>query len=194
MGGIMAYRYRSACQMCTSPRASGAHLNLGVLGLPVRQHLLIQARDSITAEWLRLDQLADREADPDLVEVRERTVSKMAERNNRTRERITQGLADVLPRDVGSLIEQFEACGACQECLNNCPICAVDSPRRGPDRKYLREDITRWMISCAGCGMCEQACPHHLPLTAIFHYIKQQLAQSYGYTPGLSASEPLPLM
>jgi hypothetical protein len=42
--------------------------------------------------------------------------------------------------------------------------------------------------------MCEQACPHHLPLTAIFHYIKQQLAQSYGYTPGLSVSEPLPLM
>jgi len=194
MGGIAAYRYRSACQMCISPRASGAHLNLGVLGLPVRQHLLIQARDSITAEWLQLDLLADREADPDLVEVRERTVSKMAERNSRTRERITQGLADVLPRDVGSLIEQFEACGACQECLNNCPICAVDSPRRGPDRKYLREDITRWMISCAGCGMCEQACPHHLPLTAIFHYIKQQLAQSYGYTPGLSASEPLPLM
>src|SRR3970282_1754482 len=107
----------------------------------------------------------------------------MAERNSRTRERITQGLADVLPRDVGSLIEQFEACGPCQGCVNNSPICAVDSPGRGPDRKSLREDIRRGSISCAGCGRVEQACPHHLPLTAIFHYIKQQLAQSYGYTP-----------
>lgn len=194
MGGIVAYRYRSACQMCTSPRAGGAHLNLGLLGLPVRQHILIEARDVITAEWLQLDQIADREAEPQLAEQHERTLAKMVERNGRTRERITQGLADILPRDVGSLIEQFETCGACQECMKSCPICAVDSPRRGAAGKYLREDITSWMLSCAGCGMCEQACPHHLPLSAIFHYIKEQLAQSYGYTPGLSISEPLPLM
>ena len=36
-GGIAAYRYRPACQMCTLPGATDAEINIGVLGLPVRQ-------------------------------------------------------------------------------------------------------------------------------------------------------------
>jgi Na+-translocating ferredoxin:NAD+ oxidoreductase RnfC subunit len=33
------------------------------------------------------------------------------------------------------------------------------------------------MISCAGCGMCEQACPNHLPLVTIFNQIREQLIE-----------------
>lgn len=193
-GGIAAYRYRSACQMCLSPQAHGAHLNLGVLGLPVRQHLLVQARDAITADWLQMDHLADRTASPATMAQYDRTTARLAARNARTRERITRGLSEVLPSDVDALIQQFETCGACHECLDNCPICAVDCPRQDAEGRLLREDVRRWMMSCAGCGMCEQACPHHLPLSAIFHHIKEQLVEPYSYSPGRSVEEPLPLM
>ncbi len=194
VGGIVAYRYRSACQMCPSPKAIGAHLNVGVLGLPVRKHLLVEARDPITAEWLKMDHIADREATPELIEQHDHNLAKLVARNSRTRERITQGLSEVLPSDVNTLIQQFESCGACQECRDSCPICAVDYPRKDARGKFLPKDITRWMMSCAGCGMCEQACPNHLPLSAIFHHIKKQLVEPYNYTPGLSVEEPLPLM
>lgn len=193
-GGIAAYRYRSACQMCPSPHAHGGHLNLGVLGLPIRQHLLVQTRDAITAEWLQMDHIADRTASPAIVAQYERSTAKLVARNARTRERITHGLSEVLPSDVDTLIQQFVTCGACRECLDSCPICAVDYPRQDSEGKLLREDVKRWMMSCAGCGMCEQSCPHHLPLSAIFHHIKAQLVEPYNYTPGRSVEEPLPLM
>lgn len=194
LGSISAYRFRSACQMCTSPEAQGAHLNLSVLGLPVRRHILVKARDPITADWLHLDAITHCEADQALIHRHERTLTRMVERNNRTRDRIIQGLSELLPKNVEALVEQFETCGECQECMDSCPICAVVYPRQGADGRYLHEDIQRWIVSCAGCGMCEQSCPNHLPLSAIFHHIKQQLIDSFGYTPGYSREEPVPLV
>jgi ferredoxin len=48
--------------------------------------------------------------------------------------------------------------------------------QRGIDGSILRDDILQWMVSCAGCGMCEQVCPTHKPLGTIFAYIREQLA------------------
>jgi formate dehydrogenase subunit beta len=194
LGSISAYRFRSACQMCTSPEAKGAHLNLSVLGLPVRRHILVEARDPITADWLHLDALTHYEADQGLINQHERALTRVVERNNRTRNRIIQGLSELLPRNVEALVEQFETCDGCQECMDSCPICAVIYPRQDAEGRYLHEDIRRWMLSCAGCGMCEQVCPNHLPLSAVFHNLRQQLIDSLGYTPGYSREEPVPLM
>jgi predicted aldo/keto reductase-like oxidoreductase len=53
----------------------------------------------------------------------------------------------------------------------------VEYPRQVKGR-YCREDVINWLASCAGCGMCEQSCPQHLPLSAIFTHVKQQLQQA----------------
>jgi Fe-S oxidoreductase len=87
------------------------------------------------------------------------------------------GLSEVLPPDVEALLDQFEACGSCQLCMDNCPICAVNFPREEGGR-FNREDIAGWLVSCAGCGMCEQACPNHLPLSIIFTHMKAYLKQN----------------
>ena len=183
-GGIAAYRYRSACQMCASPNAQGADLNIGVLGLPVRQHILIEARDETVADQLQLEKITSGEAVDDLVTQRERMLSKMAERHNRTRERVLQGLVDVLPANIDELINHLQSCGTCQECMNACPICTVLFPRRLESGIYVHEDVTQWLMSCAGCGMCEQACPNHLPLNAIFGYIRTQFVDPLGCVTG----------
>ena len=56
-GGIMAYRYRSACQLCISPNAHGADLNIGIMGLPVRQTLLLSARNYDLEKKFKLENL-----------------------------------------------------------------------------------------------------------------------------------------
>lgn len=178
VGGIAAYRFRSACQRCISPKAYQGDINIGVLGLPVRQHILIEIFDERIPELSRLIPYTNGLANESQVFERERCIDRITGRNQNTHERIIQNLFDILPKHVTELIHQFKNCGSCQICLENCPICAVDYPRRRKDGRYVRADITRWILSCAGCGMCEQSCPNRLPLSVIFRHLKQQLDDS----------------
>ena len=193
-GGIIPYRYRSACQVCTSPAARQAHINIHILGLPVRQQMLVSVGDPKIAEAIHLEKLADGIADKDLITQHERILSKMCERHQRTMDRVNEGLGSLLPVDVDAVIRQLESCGDCQKCMDVCPICSVDRPNRTADGYYDRSGVMRWLVSCAGCGMCEQSCPNHLPISAIFANIRQQLAQQWEYTPGRSLNDPLPLI
>ncbi len=172
-GGIAAYRFRAACQMCVSPGANDADVNIGILGLPIRQTILVKAKNGLL-DW---PAITNGTADPALVAERETMVAKLVERYGQTRERVMAGLSEVLPPDVEALLDQFEACGSCQLCMDNCPICAVNHPREEGGR-FKREDIAGWLVSCAGCGMCEQSCPNHLPLSIIFTHMKEYLKQN----------------
>jgi formate dehydrogenase subunit beta len=191
-GGIADYRYRSACQICSSPEACGADINVNVLGLPVRQNLLVTTHDETKATWFQLDIITNGPATPELVQQHNHVVERMVERHHNTMQRVSQHLGDLLPQDIESLIVKLESCGDCQVCMNVCPICEVDFPHRGPDQHYQREDFTRWLVSCAGCGMCEQSCTNQLPLTIIFGHIRDLLADELEYMPGRSLNEPLP--
>ena len=193
-GGIVDYRYRSACQTCASPEARGADININILGLPIRQSLLVSASNERNAERFQLDRITDGPATPELVQQHEHVVERMVERHHNTMERVGQHLGELLPQDVDAVIAKLESCGDCQVCMNVCPICAVDFPRRDADNHYQRESIVRWLVSCAGCGMCEQACANHLPLSIIFGHIRNLLADELGYVPGRSIEEPLPLV
>lgn len=193
-GGIVPYRYRSACQVCLSPAAKHADINLHILGLPIRQQMLISLGDPMMAETIHLEQLTDGLADKLLIDQHERIISKMCERHQRTMDRVDEGLGKLLPADVDSVIRQLEGCGDCQNCMDVCPICSVDRPERNAEGHYERSAISRWLVSCAGCGMCEQSCPNHLPVSSIFAHIRQQLAQEWEYVPGRSIDKPLPVM
>lgn len=193
-GGIIPYRYRSACQVCTSPAAKQADINIHILGLPVRQQMLVSVADPQSAKTIHLEKLSDGSADKALVIQHERILSKMCERHQRTMDRVNEGLGSLLPLDVDAVIRQLESCGDCQNCMDVCPICFVDRPDRNTDGHYDRSGVMRWLVSCAGCGMCEQSCPNHLPISAIFAHIRQQLAQQWEYVPGRSLSDPLPLI
>ena len=169
-GGISAYRYRPACQMCAEPGATEGNVNIGVFGLPVRQAMLVNAHNGS----LDLESLTDGLAD-DLVSKREQMLAKISERHVRTRERVLKSLDEDLPADLQELLVQFESCDDCQACMNVCPICSVDRPRKTTDGKLVREDVVNWLLSCAGCGMCEQSCPKHQPLSAVFSHVREQI-------------------
>jgi formate dehydrogenase subunit beta len=170
-GGISAYRYRPACQMCAEPGATEGDVNIGVFGLPVRQSMLVNARDG----KVFLESITDGLAPDDLVSKREHTLAKISDRHVRTRERVLKSLDEDLPADLQELLLQFEACEDCQACMNVCPICSVDRPRKDASGRLVREDVVNWLLSCAGCGMCEQSCPQHQPLSAVFSHIREQI-------------------
>lgn len=191
-GGILPYRYRPACQICESPKGRGADINIGVLGLPARETILVEARTPAVAKHLEMGKLGLHPAELSLLEQRNRMLDKVEERNRAVRERVMNTLREVLPKNVSELASQMEKCGACRTCFSSCPICAVDMP--GHDEKgRLREiDVLRWLISCAGCGMCEQACPAEKPLSLIFSHIRRELEQAYNYHAGMEPLEPMP--
>jgi formate dehydrogenase subunit beta len=193
-GGIIHYRYRPACQVCRSPAAEGADINIHVLGLPVRQVMLVSSSNPDIAERLHLDQLMDGLAENQLITQHERTVSKMNERHQRTLDRVKDSIAHLLPADVDALIQKLENCEDCQSCMQACPICSVNQPVRNEHGQYNRAGVLRWLISCAGCGMCEQSCPNQLPIASFFGHIRQQLADEWQYISGRSLDDPLPMI
>jgi formate dehydrogenase subunit beta len=193
-GGIVPYRYRSACQVCTTPAATLAQINIHVLGLPVRQQVLVTVGDLSEDTLLPIQKLNDGKPEDDLVFQHERLLAKMNERHLRTMDRLNQALGGLLPVDVDAVIRVLESCGDCQNCMNVCPICSVGKPQRTFDGHYERKSVVRWLISCAGCGMCEQACPNHMPVSTLFAHIRRQLAEEWDYVPGRAIGEHLPVL
>jgi len=192
-GGILDYRHRMACQICAAPGAQLADININLLGVPVRQHILVQAGDAGTAERLHLDQITSGEAGSEVVRQHEHALAQLAERRQRTLERVVKNLAEDQPHDLEALIAQLEQCGECQDCMVACPVCISDFPERGADGHYPRKAMVRWLVSCVGCGMCEQACSSQLPLATIFSLIREQLDEELRYSPGTSWDTPLPV-
>jgi len=192
-GGILAYRYRAACQICASPGAQSADLNFHVLGLPVRQVILIEVNDDGTAETLNFAESTNGIAEQALIDQHRHLLTKQEERHAQTMERVLNTLDELLPKNIEDLIAQLDNCGDCQRCMSICPICSAEFPRRDADGHYNPISIRRWLVSCAGCGMCEQVCMANLPLGVIFGTIRKKLDEELAYTPGRDWNDPLPL-
>jgi ferredoxin len=193
-GGVVAYRYRSACQMCISPQAQGADINISVLGLPVRDQIIIGTDNEDMAELLSLSGITEAPAAPELIKQHAHVVAKMDAWHYNRMKQVTDSLDDIMPKDIAGLMMQLESCAPCEICLDVCPICAIDHPTKDTQGHYDSEDITRWLLSCAGCGMCEQACPSHYPLNSIFRRMREELCQTWDYVPGISIENSLPLV
>lgn len=171
-GGINAYRYRSACQMCVAPQADCANINIEVLGYPIRQYIIIRCNKQQIIESFRTDKVNNIIVDQKVKQQREWMLAKIAQRNGQVRERIKQALSDVLPTSIDTLILQFKSCVECNRCIDVCPICMAALPNKKNIGQFDKDDLINWIFACAGCGMCEQVCPDHHPLSLIFRFIR----------------------
>src|SRR5574341_185393 len=171
LGGIAPYRYRHACQMCATPAVQEADLRIEVLGLPVKQTVLITTKNRDIAKKLRLQELTDGMAPATLVARREATLAVLAGRRRRALDRMVQALATDAPADVENFLEHIANCAPCRACLEACPVYTGDFSPNHNGGAESNLAAGRWLAACVACGMCEDACPRHLPLTAIINRI-----------------------
>lgn len=174
-GGISMDRYRHACQVCRSPGAEGADVNIWVIGLPARQHILVNFGQEALAEKIIAADIDLSEVPDELPGMRGRVLSRVMARNYESRERLVEDLVEFLPTNIDVITEHLENCWECRKCLDACPICAALDFKRGPDGRFDRLEVAQWLASCAGCGMCEQACVKNIPLSAIFAVVHEQV-------------------
>jgi ferredoxin len=173
-GGIAAYRFRDACQACTSPFPGDVDLAIGLLGLPVHQFMMITTRNMGIAERLGLRFLIDGWVWPSIMAQRFDTLEALGERRTRVREEMVDELPTKSPDNTGDLVDMLADCAPCRLCLEACPIC---SELGLANNGILADPATaeRWLAACVQCGLCEEACPKHRPLTSIIGRINRQL-------------------
>ncbi len=206
-GPIAPYRLRNACQMCEHFAPENADVAIGLIGMNVRERLLVQARDEIAGPL----HLTARDANG-----RDKAVARLSSIRHHRREE-AMGVASKLLSDLPSLIGLIAPCTACGECLDACPFCDTSAfqpkPAQEPHTDRLRDwpraqgkstrereiglfmELIEWgrrAASCVGCGMCESACPRHVPLTAIQAMLGSKVQAEFNYVPGQSVEERLP--
>ncbi|MEJ2759944.1 MAG: 4Fe-4S dicluster domain-containing protein, partial [Anaerolineales bacterium] len=176
-GGIAPYRYRAACQLCKNPIANQADININIIGIPVRQQVVITTYNGM-AEQLERSSLSTNFASPELIESHDATAQKLFYRNQKTSTRLKKALTENADLTLESLIDQLNNCEDCQACMEVCPMCTAFDFKRNANNRLDRDTVINWMLSCVGCGMCEQACTQHKPLAALFTVVNQQILLS----------------
>lgn len=169
-GGINPHRLRTACQMCVESVPEQVDVAIHILGLPARQVVLISAP---SPDGLALSEITGGAAPTDLIDQHRHMQAVLIERRARARERIIQALDTELAVNLDKLVAHLDSCDICRACLDACPTYPTF---RMKGKHLTRESVTEWLLTCSGCGMCEEICAEHLPLTAIFTRIREELA------------------
>ncbi|MGB9807543.1 MAG: 4Fe-4S dicluster domain-containing protein [Thermosulfidibacteraceae bacterium] len=119
---------------------------------------------------------------------------------------------------IDGLLEVFGRCIGCHNCSRVCPICyckdcffesvTFDYEPIVYENKLLTKGslripmdvllfqlgrMTHMSFSCVSCGMCEDACPMEIPVSQIFKTVGKDVQELFGYVPGRSLEEPLPM-
>jgi len=174
-GGIALNRFRPACKMCSKPEPSHYDLCLDLLGLPVKEMMLVSTKNDSIDRKLHLHEITDGLATPKLMAQHDRMIKTIEERRQRAREHEIHELSPELPSTLNELVSFLLNCQPCQKCMEACPAFVEELIPAITNGKVPLDLARRWLASCAECGMCEQACPKEVPLAAIMNRISREL-------------------
>jgi len=174
-GGIALDRFRSACQMCSKPESPHVDICIDLLGLPVKETILVDTKNDVIAEELNLGKITDGQAPKELVAQRDHMLKKIEERREHARERQLRELTPDLPANLDQLVAFLQDCQPCVKCMEACPVHAEELVPAIKSRSVTQDMARSWLVTCAECGMCEQACPKEVPLAAIINRIGREL-------------------
>ncbi len=203
---------RKACQVCEYPIPVKSDLTIGLVGVDINTGVLLEANTGLGNGIIEALGLKEGKA-----EGREAAISKLVSRRAEKRESFFKQIQSEV-HSIENLRATLALCINCRNCKTACPMCYCrecffDSPlfdfeagkylgwaeRSGALRMptdILLFHLTRLnhvAMSCVGCGMCTEACPNKIPVFDIFRLVGYQVQKSFGYVPGKSLEEELPL-
>lgn len=197
---------RPACKVCTFFTPSIENINLSLFGANDELMITIESDFVEKLSLLVKETPGHQEAINALMNVRT-AVREKAFAEFREKMKSVNDLADLL-----------STCIRCYACSSACPICycricffRTETFEPESDRYFqwaeeegalrmpteiLLYHLTRlnhMAASCVDCGMCESACPRHIPLTTIFEAIGDGVKKALNYIPGRSLEEKIPI-
>jgi CO dehydrogenase/acetyl-CoA synthase alpha subunit len=189
---LIPRQIRAACQLCASPCPLGADIVIGTLGIAPQGNLLVVSRDENIDASLRLQEVTDGLATDGQVACREEAVGELAEARSKLRTELIKSQT-WQAEDMTTAWAMFARCTLCADCLDACPL--YDGQLRGMlgvgdasqgSHPLLSElvSVSRWLASCSGCGMCQEACEHGILLTPIVTMLSHQIQNKLHYQPG----------
>lgn len=202
-----------ACKVCEHPVSEAVDLAIGVMGVDIDDHLLLEAR---TEKGEMLLAALDLPAASASTERRAAIESHVAARTAARDAMFTATQAAT--GDLKRLDDYLATCVNCYNCRVACPVCycrtcvfttdVFDHPsaqylswarRKGAMRMptdtlfYHLTRLAHMSTACVGCGQCSNACPNEIPLMELFRSVAQRTQTGFGYEAGRSLSEPPPL-
>lgn len=185
-------QFRSACQLCDRPAPLGADIVIGTVGVVLRGYLLVIASDEEADLSLKLSTTTDGLATEEQVIQREFAVGAVM--NQRADRRKNLAREDSLDeKNFSSLLGLFARCTLCADCLDACPLYGGElagmlgvNRLHQAGRPLLSElvGVSRWLVSCSGCGMCQEACEHSVTLSQLISAVSHRLRSELHYTAG----------
>jgi formate dehydrogenase subunit beta len=202
-----------ACKACEHPIPENADLAIGLIGVDVKQDLLIKANTPKGEAILQKLGLPDA-SEP---KGRKSTIDALVAKRVAYRDQMFQETSEATA-DLNKLMSYLSKCVNCYNCRVACPVCyckecvfVTDVFDHEP-AQYLRwakrkgilkmptdtvffhlTRIAHMSTACIGCGQCSNACPNHIPVMEIFRTVASFTQKAFKYEAGRSVDDEPPL-
>jgi formate dehydrogenase subunit beta len=213
---VAAADLRPACRSCIrfSNRELPTDLHLGTAGIGPDEVMLVPSSEA-GREMLAATGF---ECKDDTAEWQAGVERMLSERQAHR----TEAFGEMKKATQGgdNLGAKFVDCINCHNCMRVCPVCYCrqchfDNPdtaqpgagvhfarakHRGGTRmpggmlEFHLGRMYHMVLSCVGCGACEDGCPMDVPVGQVFNYVGAAVQEGFGYVPGRSRDEAIPTL
>ncbi len=203
----------AACKACEHPIPEGADIAVGLFGMDIKSHLLIQALTPKGEELFAKLKLSESE-EP---QKRQSAIAEIVAARTAYRDKMFAE-TDEAVSSVEKLTAYLANCVNCYNCRVACPVCyckecvfVTDVFNHEPSqylqwarRKgivkmptdtlfYHLTRLAHMSTACVGCGQCSNACPNDIPVTELFRTVAHRTQKAFDYEAGKSTKDTPPL-